>query len=110
MTRTPFVLTLALLALLGAEPVVAQTSRPASRPAASKNELPSNFKRLLPRGRIAGIRKPSYVSAVDARIRPDAWVLGVEIEGQTRAYSLNLLNSYEVVNDTIGTTPFAAVW
>jgi hypothetical protein len=104
-TRTPFALILSL-AILGAAPVGAQTSRPA----ADRNELPSNFKRLLPRGRIAGIRKPTYVSVEEARIRPEAWVLGVEIEGEARAYSLNLLNSHEVVNDTIGSTPFAAVW
>jgi hypothetical protein len=40
----------------------------------------------------------------------DAWILGVEIDGEARAYSLNLLNSHEVVNDRIGERSFAAVW
>jgi hypothetical protein len=105
MKRPALVFTLGAL-LLGAAPVSAQSSRPT----ASKNDLPPSFKRVLPRGRIAGIRKPVYVSAEDARIGADAWVLGVEIEGQARAFSLNLLNRHEVVNDTIGKTPFAAVW
>jgi len=34
----------------------------------------------------------------------------VEIDGQARAYSLNLLNRHEVVNDQIGGKSFAAVW
>jgi hypothetical protein len=37
-------------------------------------------------------------------------VLGVVIDGQARAFSLNLLNHHEVVNDQIGQTPYAAVW
>ena len=48
--------------------------------------------------------------ATEADIRDDAWVLGVVIDGQARAYSLDLLNAHEVVNDSIGETNFAAVW
>ena len=40
----------------------------------------------------------------------DAWVFGVEVSGVARAYSLNLLNHHEVVNDRVGDTAFAAVW
>ena len=72
--------------------------------------LPENFEQILPRGRIAAITNPDYVSAQKAVIAPDTWVLGVVIDGQTRAYSLNLLNYFEVVNDKIGDTHFAAVW
>ena len=32
------------------------------------------------------------------------------IDGQARAYSLNLLNRHEIVNDRIGDKTFAAVW
>jgi hypothetical protein len=69
-----------------------------------------NFEQLLPRGRIAAITQPVYVSADQAEIAPDSWVLGVVINGQARAYSLNLLNAHEVVNDEIDGKPFAAVW
>ncbi len=71
---------------------------------------PKGFEQILPRGRIAAISNPQYVAAGEARIKPNSWVLGVVIDGQPRAYSLNLLNSHEVVNDTIGETNFAAVW
>ena len=73
-------------------------------------EVPEGFQQLLPRGGIPAIDNPQYVSADKARISNRAFVFGVVIEGQPVAYSLNLLNSHEVVNDTIGKTNFAAVW
>lgn len=74
------------------------------------NDLPKEFKRILPRGRIAAITNPQFVPANKANIADDSWVLGVVVNGEARAYSLNLLNSHEVVNDQIGETAFAAVW
>lgn len=76
----------------------------------SKDDLPDAYRQILPRGRIAAIMNPQFVSAEEADIPDNAWVLGVVIDGQARAYSLNLLNSHEVVNDQVGDTPFAAVW
>lgn len=73
-------------------------------------DLPKEFKQILPRGRIAAVTNPQFVTAKQANIADNSWVLGVEIDGQARAYSLNLLNSHEVVNDQIGETAFAAVW
>ena len=68
------------------------------------------FRQIIPRGRIASVDDPVYVSAAQARISDDAWVLGVVVGDQARAYSLNLLNRHEVVNDTIAGQTFAAVW
>lgn len=77
---------------------------------AQGRDVPTGFQQILPRGNIAAIDNPSYVPAAEADIRDDAWVLGVVIDGQARAYSLDLLNAHEVVNDSIGGTNFAAVW
>ncbi len=79
-------------------------------PRSEEDTLPSDFQQIIPRGRIAAINDPQYVSAEEARIEDDSFVLGVVIDGQARAYSLNLLNAHEVVNDEIGNTKFAAVW
>ncbi len=68
------------------------------------------YEQLLPRGRIAAVTEPQYVSAEEAEIADSSYVLGIVIDGQARAYSLNLLNNHEVVNDQIGELPFAAVW
>ena len=78
--------------------------------AAQQQNLPEGYVQILERGGIPAIDDPVYVTAAEASIRDEAWVLGVVIDGQARAYSLELLNSHEVVNDTIGDTDFAAVW
>jgi hypothetical protein len=74
------------------------------------SEMPEGFQQLLERGGIASIDDPVYVSAGEADIPSDAWVLGVVTDGESRAYSLNLLNNHEVVNDEIGGQSIAAVW
>ena len=85
-------------------PVVAGSPLPAAE------ELPPGVEQIIPRGQIAAVVSPRFVPAGEAKISDDAWVLGVEIDGQAHAYSLNLLNRHEVVNDQIGDTAFAAVW
>lgn len=71
---------------------------------------PSGVEQLLPRGRIAAVFEPVFVPAAEAEIPDEAWILGVVLEGESKAYSLNLLNRHEVVNDRSGDTAFAAVW
>jgi len=74
------------------------------------DELPEGVEQILPRGQIAAVFEQEFVSADEAEISDDAWVLGVVVEGIAKAYSLNLLNRHEVVNDRSGGTAFAAVW
>ena len=77
---------------------------------AQEEDLFNQFRQILPRGGISAIIKPTYVTANDADISDNTWVLGIEIDDQARAYSLNLLNHHEIVNDAINKTVFAAVW
>ena len=77
---------------------------------ADTDEPPPGVEQLLPRGKIAAVFEPRFAPAAEAEIADDAWVLGVELDGEARAYSLNLLNTHEVVNDSIGERSFAAVW
>ena len=74
------------------------------------SSLPADFEQLLPRGALASIDDPFFVTADEAEIDDESWVLGVVIDGQARAYSLAILNSHEVVNDVISDKPVAAVW
>lgn len=37
-------------------------------------------------------------------------VLGVSINGDHRAYPLNMLSRHEIVNDTVGGVPVAVTW
>ncbi len=82
----------------------------AASSAQMQKDLPEGFEQILPRGRIAAITEPIFVPGSSADIGDKAWVLGVVIDGRARAFSLNLLNHHEVVNDQAGETPYAAVW
>ncbi len=75
-------------------------------------DLPTAFRQLVAQSVAAdaSVDAPEFVSADEADIPDDAWILGVAIDGQARAYSLNLLNRHEIVNDRINDQSFAAVW
>ena len=77
---------------------------------AAAEDPPEGVTQLLERNAIPSIFDPTFVEAQDAEIPDDAWILGVVIEGEARAYSLNLLNHHEIVNDEIAGRPIAAVW
>ena len=68
------------------------------------------FKTLLTRGKIPSIRKPEFVSASEAKLPDDAWIIGVTDGTHAKAYSINLLNRHEIVNDFIGDKPIATTW
>ncbi len=67
---------------------------------------------LLPRDAIPSIDNPEFYSVEDANeeYAPEELVLGVVIDGDARAYSTNLLDSHEIVNDVVGGQPIAVTW
>ncbi len=71
---------------------------------------PAGVQMLLPRGGIPAVFNPRFVPADRAGLPDSAWILGVAMGGEARAYSLNLLNGHEVVNDSIAGRAIAAVW
>ena len=99
--------TLVAAALLTA---MGSAAGPASIALAQQGGQPRNFEQIIPRGRIASIDQPVFIEAAAAKVLPESWVLGVVIDGQARAFSLAVLNSHEIVNDSIGDTNYAAVW
>ena len=101
----PFPSLVLATALLAPAAVAEESKLPEPHP-----DLPDDFQQLLPRGEIPAVDDPTFVSAAEAEIADDAWVLGVTVDGTAHAYSLNLLNRHEVVNDTIAGQPIAAVW
>jgi len=92
----------------GASPAFGDTTRAASEVEAET--VPDGVQMLMKRGGIPAIFDPTFVSGDEADIPDSAWVLGVSIGGEARAYSLNLLNGHEIVNDVVGGHPIAAVW
>ena len=67
---------------------------------------------VLPPDRIPAIRQPEFVTADEAEswMLPDEPVIGVEINGEARAYSTFMLSRHEIVNDTLGGRPIAVTW
>jgi hypothetical protein len=67
---------------------------------------------LLPIDGIPAIDHPTFLSAEEADLEygPDELVLGVELNGDARAYSIPLLSSHEIVNDTVGGRKIAVTW
>ncbi len=69
------------------------------------------FKKLLPKGKIPAVMEPQFITAQEAETMPDnAWVIGVYAQGVAKAYSINLLNRHEIVNDFVGDKPIATTW
>ncbi len=93
-----------------AKPETPSERRAARPPTPQPADLPDGVTQIIPRGRLAAIDDPVFVPGGTSGMPDDAWILGVVIDGEAHAYSLNLLNHHEVVNDRIGETPFAAVW
>ena len=67
---------------------------------------------LLPRDGIPAIDQPVFQSAEEAEAEydPDDLVIGVSYNGDARAYSVGLLSSHEIVNDTVGGRKIAVTW
>ena len=67
---------------------------------------------LLPKDTIRSIDDPQFYSstAADFEYEADELVLGVVFDGESRAYSIDLLSQHEIVNDTVRGHPIAVTW
>ncbi len=67
---------------------------------------------LLPRDGIPAIDNPEFLSAeeADEEYAPDELVIGVNYDGDARAYSIPFLSRHEIVNDTVGGRKIAVTW
>ena len=59
---------------------------------------------------IAPVYSPEYVGPQDVPLSPDELVMGVEINGEARAFPVGLMRNREMVNDTIGGVPVLVSW
>ena len=55
-----------------------------------------------PKDGIPSIDSPQFVSAAKTPFADDEWVVGIEVNGEAKAYPYGILNWHEIVNDTIG--------
>ena len=74
------------------------------------HEEPPVIHTVLPKDAISAILKPEFVPATEAKVADEAAMIGVVFGHDARAYSAVLLNSHEIVNDTVGRKPVATTW
>jgi hypothetical protein len=55
-----------------------------------------------PKDGIPAIDRPRFVKAGEAEMKPGDRILGVERNGEAKAYPVRILNWHEVVNDSVG--------
>ena len=67
---------------------------------------------VLSKDAIPSIDDPQFVSpeTADSQYDDDELVIGVNINGDARAYSVPLLSRHEIVNDVVGGKPVAVTW
>lgn len=68
--------------------------------------------RVLPKDAIAAIDAPVFITQAEAveQMHDTERILGLEINGDARAYPLSILSVHQVVNDTVGGIPVAVTW
>ena len=79
-------------------------------PVRAGEPLPDGFRQLLGRDAIMPIYDPEFVPAADSGWGDGTLVLGVEVEGEARAYPVAYLNRREMVIDQVGGTPLLVSW
>lgn len=73
---------------------------------------PAQIITVLPKDAIAAILAPEMVSAgkVGETLTAGSMVLGVALNGDSRAYPLPILSRHEIVNDVVGGRKIAVTW
>lgn len=96
------------------------SARPAIQPEPVAIDLPKldnplndgeyRWNQLLARDAIFPVYDPTFAAADDAPYDDDELVIGVEINGQAKAYAIGPLNGREMVNDELGGIPILVTW
>ena len=79
-------------------------------PVRAGEQTPGGFRQLLPRDAIFPVYSPVFRSAESTEWQAETLVIGVEVNGEAKAYPVNFLNRREMVNDWIGGSPVLVTW
>ena len=82
----------------------------AYNPVLAGEELPADFRQLLPRDAIRPVYDPEFATAAGVDWPDSTDVIGVEINGEAKAYPVGFLNGRELVIDEIGGEPILVSW
>lgn len=79
-------------------------------PVAAGEPLPDGFRQILPRDGIPPIYDPTFVFADQSPWSPQTEVIGVTINGESKAYPVSFLSGRELVVDELGGEPILVTW
>lgn len=66
--------------------------------------------RLLGRDSIRPVYDPQFAAAAQAPLEDDELVIGIELEGEAKAYPITVLRIREMVNDELAGWPILVTW
>ena len=93
---------------IGAEPV--ELPDGIYDPVRAGEQLPAGFRQLLPRDAIFPVYNPTFRSAESTEWSAGTLVIGLELNGEAKAYPVSFLNFREMVIDWIGGSPVLVTW
>lgn len=79
-------------------------------PVRAGEPTPAGYRQLLARDAILPIYSPTFVSLSESEWPGDTLVIGIELDGNSKAYPVSFLNRREMVIDWIGGTPVLVSW
>ena len=68
------------------------------------------LRKLLDLDDIVPIYEPRFVPVSEASISEKDFVMGLVINGEARAYDINILTLHEMINDTVAGVPILITW
>ena len=82
----------------------------AYNPVLAGESLPADFRQILPRDAIRPVYDPTFAPADEVGWPDSTDVIGVEINGEAKAYPVDHLNGRELVVDQLGGEPILVSW
>jgi hypothetical protein len=71
---------------------------------------PFSFDPLLPFDAIPPVYDPEFLPAKESPYSDEELVIGIAIAGEAKAYSITVLRSREMVNDSLAGIPILVTW
>ncbi len=69
-----------------------------------------SFPQLLPFDGIRPVYDPEFVTARESPLQEDELILGITLEGESKAYPITVLRHREMVNDELAGIPILVTW
>jgi hypothetical protein len=79
-------------------------------PVRAGEPLPPGFRQLLRRDAILPVYDPEFLPAAESGWDDDTLVIGLDLDGEAKAYPIRFLNRREMVVDSIAGIPVLVTW